>query len=276
MFFAVLFLLLKTCASFSAGPPYGTCDSFSTGHQDTVSTSTVTISLLKGNEATSCYLPAEKYTLVFNASKKFAGVLLQSDVGALPAPNDLLFSRNLATGPCNANTISQRSILNVDSIQVSYKAPDYGTVTFRYTVVFRYNESLVNKKVTFQQCAPTSPPALPSVPAPTVAGIELTKASLQTNATCNKTTVLSFENQTRIDADGHNYTCLLTEPIKQVKCEPQCVRDGKTLCCGPDDDRATTPTKPFDCWDDGNVKRVNLTVVRRMRCVCTIATDGIC
>ena len=139
------------------------------------------------------------HAVVFNASKRFTGILLQSDVGSLPAPPNqgILPRQNLAPGPCDTNTISQRyfgnalrkkkrilklnlfhcrSILNVDSIQVGYKAPDFGAVTFRYaitlaplslagiitlnntlhsnryTVVFRYNESLVNKKTTFLQC----------------------------------------------------------------------------------------------------------------------------
>lgn len=134
MFFAVaiVFFLVKTCVSFSAGPPYGVCDSFNTGHADsTPSTATATISLLNGDQPVSCYLPAQTYTsefsfacacgtvafsifyllhaVVVNASKKFTGILLQSDVGNLPASNQkMLPNKNLALGPCLLNTISQR------------------------------------------------------------------------------------------------------------------------------------------------------------------------
>lgn len=63
MFLAVLFLLIEVCASFGTGPPYAMCQSFNTGHPDLVpSSSTVAISLLKGDQPVSCYLPAQTYT----------------------------------------------------------------------------------------------------------------------------------------------------------------------------------------------------------------------
>ena len=63
MFFAILFLMVQACAGFSTGPPYAMCESFDTGHPESIpSTSTVKISLLKEDQAVTCYLPGQTYT----------------------------------------------------------------------------------------------------------------------------------------------------------------------------------------------------------------------
>ena len=56
-----------------------------------------------------CFVDSLMLAVLFNASKKFTGILLQADVGSLPAPNQrILPNQNLALGPCDTNTISQR------------------------------------------------------------------------------------------------------------------------------------------------------------------------
>ena len=134
-----------------------------------------------------------------NGSKCFTGILLQSNVGALPAPNHrILLGQNLAQGPCDKNTISHRhgkdhyegikcvfninfpfqvhskckfhpsqlqsSRFRLNYVQVceAYYAPleillTYRHLRKRYTIVFRYRESLVNRNITFQQCPPVTP-----------------------------------------------------------------------------------------------------------------------